>query len=92
LKGIVDEEEEEDGDPRDGMTASDTDSSSLLERHDHSPRYADLITSVPSDGDEHPDVGNSAPAHMAVDDHRNGRGQESPKGAQVLTLEEQVQD
>ena len=88
MKGVV--HEEEDGDPRDGMTPSDTDSSSSLEKHDHSPRYSDLAASIPSDGDEHPDAVNSAPAHMAVDDHHNGS--ELPGGAQVLTLEEQVQE
>ena len=50
MKGVVHEEEY--GDPRDGMTASDLDSSSSLGRHDHSPRYSDLSASIPSDGDD----------------------------------------
>lgn len=73
------------------MTASDTDSSSSLERHDHSPHYTHLVPSIPSYRDEHLNVGNFAPAHIEVDDYRNAHGQDLPEGAQVLSLEE-VQD
>jgi len=93
MKGVMADAEEEVGDPRDGQTASDSESSSL-EIHPDSPQYRNLAPSILSDGEDYPNVFNAAPAHMAVDDEpgNTGRnGQHSPRGAQTSHLEEQLQ-
>jgi hypothetical protein len=74
---------------------SDSDSSSL-EIHEHPPHYDDLVASIQSDGDEHPDVANTTLAHMEVDgqpEHSERRGAEWTRHPQPpMTLEEQVPD
>ncbi|KAK8457020.1 hypothetical protein SEVIR_3G115925v4 [Setaria viridis] len=95
LQGLVVEKDGKVGDPQDGETASDSDSSLSLEIHDHSPHYDELAASIPSNGDKHLDVANVAPAHMTVDGRpevSHGRGAESPRRPQPTTLEEQVQE
>ena len=90
MKGVV--REEEYGDPRDGMTASDLDSSSSLERHDHSPRYSDLAASIPSMGM------NTLMSATLRQPHGSRRPPQWPRSgvaksvAQVLSLKEQIQD
>lgn len=81
----------EEGDPRDGETASDSESSSSLENHDCLPHYKDFVPSIALDDEERPDVCNSAPAHMAVDDipeHSRRRNNELPRQPRATSLEE----
>jgi hypothetical protein len=92
-KGIAVGVEGEHGDPRDGETASDSESSSSLEIHPDSPRYRDLAPSLLSDGEDYPNVFNAAPAHMVVDGIPEGSGKDgelSPRRARIASLEGQV--
>jgi hypothetical protein len=102
LKSIAAQKLQVEGDgkteyPPDGQTVSDSDSdSSSLEIHEHPPPYDDLVASIPSDGDEHLDAANTAPAHVAVDghpEHSKRRGAKSPgRPPPPITLEERVHE
>jgi hypothetical protein len=80
------------GDPRDGETASDSESSSL-EIHPDSPQYHNLAPFILFDREDYLNIFNAAPAHMAVEDGQGktrNNGQHSPRRAQMASLEEQL--